>query len=181
MGYRHGKWLHRSKHLPLLAGGEIYTALDRGTIDATEWVGPFHDQRLGLQRAAKYYYYPGWHEPGPVLELTCNSDAWKQLPREYQIMVETAAAAANAWMLAEFEAKNLQALQELKTKYKVQVIEFPEEVIKGLKTLTKETLEEQAAKDQDFNRVYQAYKTFSDTNAAWNNISEAAYARALKL
>ncbi len=102
-------------------------------------------------------------------------------------MVETAAAAANAWMLAEFEAKNLQALQELqelqelKTKYKVQVIEFPEEVIKGLKTLTKETLEEQAAKDQSFKRVYQAYKTFSDSNAAWNNISEAAYARALKL
>ncbi len=165
----------------LLSGGEIYTALERGTIDATEWVGPFHDQRLGLYRAAKHYYYPGWHEPGPVLELTCNLQAWNELPKEYQIMIETAAAAANAWMLAEFEARNLESLQELKQKYKVEVLEFPPDVIRELKRLTDETLEEEAGKDQTFRQVYQAYKSFRETNDAWNDISEAAYAKALKL
>ena len=165
----------------LLPGGEIYTALERGTIDATEWVGPYHDQRLGLYRAAKYYYYPGWHEPGPVLELTVNSKAWAELPKEYQLMIETCAAAANAWMHAEFETKNLLALQELKQKHKVEVIEFPADVIRELKRLTHETLEEEAAGDQNFRQVYQAYKSFKESNDAWNEISEAAYASALKL
>ncbi len=165
----------------LLAGGEIYTALERGTIDATEWVGPYHDERLGLYRAAKHYYYPGWQEQGPVLELTCNLKAWNELPQEYQLMIETAAAAANAWMLAEFEAKNLQALQTLKLKHKVEVLEFPAEVLRELKRLAGETLEEEAEKNQAFRQVYQAYKAFSQNNDAWNDISESAYARALKL
>ena len=165
----------------LMAGGEIYTALERGTLDATEWIGPFHDLRLGLHRAAKFYYYPGWHEPGPTLELTINSKAWAELPPEFQIMIETAAAAANGWMLAEFEAKNLQALQELKQKHKVQVLPFPDDVIKTLKKLTRETLEAEAAKDATFKQVYQAYRSFHESNDAWSGISEAAYARALKL
>ena len=165
----------------LLAGGEIYTALERGTIDATEWVGPYHDLRLGLYRAAKYYYYPGWHEPGPTLELTINKKAWDQLPKQLQLIVENAAAASNLWMLSEFEARNLDALQTLKNKYHVEVNEFPDDVIKKLKVLTKETLTEEAGKDADFKRVLQAYQKFQQDNAAWNEISEAAYARALKL
>ena len=165
----------------LLPGGEIYTALERGTIDATEWVGPYHDERLGLYRAAKNYYYPGWQEPGPVLELTCNLKAWNELPEEYQLMIETAAAAANAWMLAEFEAKNLQALQTLKRKHNVKVLAFPDDVLIGLKRLTEETLEEEAEKDASFRQIYQAYKAFSRNNDAWREISESAYARALEL
>ncbi len=165
----------------LLSGGEIYTALERGTIDATEWVGPYHDLRLGLHRAAKYYYYPGWHEPGPTLELTVNSQAWKELPEEYRLMIEHAAAAVNSWMLSEFEAKNLQALQELKTRHKVQVKEFPADMIKELRRLTGETLEEQAQKDMQFREVYQAYRSFQASNAQWGEISENAYAKAIKL
>lgn len=165
----------------LLPGGEIYTALERGTIDATEWVGPYHDERLGLHRAAKYYYYPGWQEPGPVLELICNLKAWNELPKELQIMIETTAAATTAWMLAEFEAKNLQALQELKQKHKIEVLEFPAEVLKKLKQLTTETLDEEAKKDPTFKQVLQAYRAFSKNNDAWQDISEGAYARALKL
>ena len=177
-----GKVMARAGVNPvLLPGGEIYTALERGTIDATEWVGPFHDQRLGLYRAAKNYYYPGWHEPGPVLELTVNSKAWSELPKEYQLMIETGAAAANTWMHAEFDAKNLLALRELKQKHKVEVIEFPADVIRELKRLTHETLKEEAAKDNSFREVYQAYKSFHKSNNAWNEISDAAYARALKL
>ena len=164
----------------LLAGGEIYTALERGTIDATEWVGPYHDLRLGLYRAAKHYYYPGWHEPGPTLELTINKAAWDKLPKHLQLIVANAAAASNLWMLSEFEAKNLEALHTLKNKYKVEIEEFPQDVLGALRKLTRQTLDEEAAKDADFKKIYLAYQAFSKNNSAWNEISEAAYARALK-
>jgi len=165
----------------LLAGGEIYTALERGTIDATEWIGPYHDLRLGLHRAAKFYYYPGWHEPGPTLELSINSKAWASLPEKYQVMIETAAAAANSWMLSEFEARNLEALHELKTKHKVKVLAFPDDVLKTLKKFTHKILEAEAAKDAKFKKIYQSYNRFRDNNDAWGDISEAAHARTLKL
>ncbi|VAX04827.1 TRAP transporter solute receptor, unknown substrate 6 [hydrothermal vent metagenome] len=164
----------------LMAGGEIYTALDRGTIDATEWVGPFHDERLGLYRAAKYYYYPGWHEPGPVLELNVNSEAWSSLSPDLQKTIEIAASASNLWMLAQFEAKNLEALGKLKNEYNVQVLAFPDEVIAELRRLSTVVLEEEAGKDADFKRIYQAYKTFADNNDSWSELSEAAYAKARK-
>ena len=164
----------------LMAGGEIYTALDRGTIDATEWVGPFHDERLGLYRAAKYYYYPGWHEPGPVLELNVNAKAWASLTPDLQKAIETAASASNVWMLAQFEAKNLQALAKLKNEHHVQVYEFPDEVISELRRLSKVVLEEEAAKDADFKRIYQAYEAFAADNDAWGELSEFAYAKARK-
>ena len=165
----------------LMAGGEIYTALERGTIDATEWVGPYHDLRLGLYRAAKYYYYPGWHEPGPTLELIINSKAWASLPRDLQLIVKTSAIASNLLMLSEFEAKNLEALRTLETKYNVKTREFPAEVIKTLHQYTTTTLNELAAKDKQFRKVYDAYEAFRSSNDAWNSISEAAYARARKL
>jgi TRAP-type mannitol/chloroaromatic compound transport system substrate-binding protein len=165
----------------LMAGGEIYTALERGTIDATEWVGPYHDLRLGLYRAAKYYYYPGWHEPGPALELIINKKAWDELPQELQIIVQTAAQASNLQMLSEFEANNLDALHTLTNQHHVQLIEFPADVLKELHKLTLETLTEEADKDADFKKVYAAYTTFNKNMDAWNAISEAAYARALKL
>jgi len=165
----------------LMAGGEIYTALERGTIDATEWVGPYHDLRLGLYRAAKYYYYPGWHEPGPALELIINKEAWEKLPQELQLIVQTAATASNLQMLSEFEANNLDALNTLTNKHKVQIFEFPAEVLKELHKLTLQTLKEEAQKDALFKKVYAAYSVFSKNNDAWNAVSEAAYARALKL
>ncbi len=165
----------------LLAGGEIYTALERKTIDATEWVGPYHDLRLGLYRAAKYYYYPGWHEPGPTLELIVNLKAWQSLPQDLQLIIETAAASSNIWMLSEFEAKNLQALRILRNKYQVKLHEFPADVIRHLHKLSNKVLDEEAAKDKTFMKVYTAYETFRADNDAWNALSEAAYAKALKL
>ena len=162
----------------LLAGGEIYTALERGTIDATEWVGPYHDLRLGLYRAARYYYYPGWHEPGPTLELVVHKAAWDALPKDLQLLVENTAMATNLWMLSEFEARNLEALQTLKEKYRVQVRVFPREVLAALQRLTGQTLEEEAAKDALFRRVYEHYRSFQATHEAWSTISESAYAQA---
>lgn len=177
-----GKVLAKAGVNPVqLPGGEIYTALERGTIDATEWVGPYHDLRLGLYRAAKYYYSPGWHEPGPTLELTINKKAWKSLPRDLQLIVETAAAASNVWMLSQFEARNLEALAKLKKKYRVKTYTFPDSVIKELRKLTKQTLDEEARKDKTFRKVYKAYEKFRKNNDAWNQLSEAAYARAKNL
>ncbi len=176
-----GKVLEKAGGVPvLLAGGEIYTALERGTIDATEWVGPYHDERLGLYRAAKYYYYPGWHEPGTTLELIVNSKAWAELPLDLQKIVETAARSINQWMFSEFEASNVKSLRELKEKYKVEVLSFPAEVIKELKRLSRETLDEEANKDPDFKKVYEAYRQFQSEYADWNAISDDAYSKALQ-
>jgi len=167
-------------HPKLLAGGEIYTALERGNIDATEWVGPYHDLRLGLYRAAKYYYYPGWHEPGTTLELIINARAWESLPPDLKLMVETAAQASNLWMLSKFETENLKALETLKREHHVEVLQFPDAVLHGLHVLANETLDEEAAKDETFRKVYEAFKAFRANNDAWNAISESAYADALK-
>jgi len=164
----------------LLSGGEIYTSLERGNIDATEWVGPYHDLRLGLHRAADYYYYPGWHEPGPTLELLINNSAWQQLPEDLQLIVENAAAASNIWMLSEFEAKNLAALKTLREEHKVQILPFPDDVIQQLRKFTEEALNEQAAKDATFAKVLTAYRAFASGNAEWSALSEAAYAQALR-
>lgn len=165
----------------LIDGGEIYTNLERGTIDATEWVGPYHDLRLGLHRAAKYYYYPGWQEPGPTLELIINRKAWETLPKDLQLMVYHAAASSNIWMLSEFEAKNLEALNTLKQRYRVKLYEFPADVIRHLHKMTNTVLKEESAKDKTFKEVYDAYERFRRNNDAWSSLSEAAYAKARKL
>lgn len=159
----------------LLAGSEVYTALERNTIDATEWIGPFHDQRLGLYRAAEHYYYPGWHEPGTVLELTVNERAWLSLPVDLQAIVSNAAQAENVRMLSEMEQKNLSALQELRSREKVQIHKFPDDVLAKLKTLTDETLQEEADKDPKFKRIFDAYQAFRQQNDDWSDISENAY------
>jgi len=163
----------------LMGGGDLYTALDRGTIDATEWVGPFHDLRLGLQRDAKYYYYPGWHEPGSMLELAINKTAWEGLPDDLKTTIRVAAEAETLDMYSQFETLNLQALQELKEQYGTQVLEFPPDVMAELRRLTEKTLAAEAAKDPDFKRVYDAYRAFRAKSDAWSRISDEAYERAL--
>ncbi len=171
-----GKVLAKAGGNPvLLAGSEVYTALERNTIDATEWIGPFHDQRLGLYRAAKYYYYPGWHEPGTVLELTINQRAWDSLPADLQAIISNAAMAENVRMLSEMEQKNLSALQQLKELEGIEIHRFPSDVLDKLKTLTDETLAEEAVNNPKFKSVYDAYQAFRQKNDAWSDISENAY------
>lgn len=165
----------------LLSGGEIYSALEKGSIDAAEWVGPFHDMKMGLHRAANYYYYPGWQEPSAALELIVNLRAWASLPADLKLIVQTAAQAANTWMYAQFEAQNPQALRALRDQYGVQVLPFPDAIIKELKRLTKAVMEEESRKDANFKRVHAAYEGFRIRVAPWAAVSDQAYARALAL
>ena len=170
-----GKVLDRAGGNPILmSAGEVYTALERGTIDATEWVGPLHDLRLGLNRAARYYYYPGWHEPGTELELLVNKTRWDRLPADLQEIVKQAAAATSAWTFSALEYLNSQALQELSAKKNVQVLQFPAQVMQELRAITTQTLEQEAEKDPDFKRVYEAYLSFQETYQPWHRITSQA-------
>ena len=164
----------------LMSGGEIYTAFERGILDATEWVGPFHDLRLGLNRAAEYYYYPGWHEPGTALELIVNIQAWGGLPEDLKQIVISAAAAVSNWIYMAMEYQNNKALQELRQKQNVQILEFPLEVLTELRRLTTAALKEEAAVDANFNRVYENYQAFRSEYYLWDEVSEQSYQRSLQ-
>lgn len=159
----------------LVAGGEIYTNLDRGVIDATEWVGPFHDLKMGFYKAAKYYYYPGWHEPGTTLEAMVNINAWDKLPENLKLILTEALAATNSWMLSEFEAKNNDALDELINKHHVQLRKFPDEVLEKLKGYADEVLNEVAEGDPMSRKVYDSFLTFKKKIYEWNKITEEPY------
>ncbi len=159
----------------LSAGGEIYTNLERGVIDATEWIGPYHDYIMGFYKVARYYYYPGWHEPGTNLEFFINTNAFQQLPSDLQLIVRTAAAKVNHWMLSEFESKNNIYLQKLVTEEKVDLRPFPPEVIEQLRLYSSEVIDELVLDDRQSRDIYQAYKSFRSSIAPWNEISEKIY------
>lgn len=159
----------------LKAGAEIFTNLERGVIDATEWVGPLHDLRMGFYKAAKYYYYPGWHEPGTCLEVIFNKKAYESLPKDLQAIIDAVAMETNLWSLSEFEARNGEALEELITKHKVELVRFPEALLDDLRKLAKEVLEEEANKDEMSRKVHEAFKKFKKQVGIWGSVSENAY------
>ncbi len=159
----------------LLAGGEIFTSLERGVLDATEWVGPLHDLRMGFYKAAPYYYYPGWHEPGTCLEVIFNKKAYESLPKDLQLIIDAVAMETNLWSLSQFEAGNGAALQELISKHKVKLIRFPEPMMDELRKLSMETLEEEADKDAESRKVHEAFKKFKEQVGVWGSVSENAY------
>ena len=159
----------------LLPGGEIFTSLERGVIDATEWVGPMHDLRMGFYKAAKHYYYPGWHEPGTTLEVIFNKDAYEALPKDLQAILDGVAAETNMWSLSEFEAGNGAALQTLITDHNVNLVRFPEPLLADLRKLAQETMEEEADKDATSRKVHEAFKKFKDQVGVWGSVSENAY------
>ena len=159
----------------LLAGGEIFTSLERGVLDATEWVGPMHDLRMGFYQAAKYYYYPGWHEPGTCLDVMFNKSKYDALSDDLKAILDAAAAENNMWSLCEFEAGNGAALTELVTKHNVQLRRFPAEVLTDLRKLAVETLEEEAGKSAIAGKVNDAFKKFQKQWGGWSDLADRSY------
>ncbi len=156
-----------------MPGGEIYTSLQTGVIDAAEWVAPYNDLAFGFNDVAKYYYYPGWHEPGAMLEFMVNRQAYESLPADLQAIVEVATRAVNQDMLDEYTARNNAALVELRNKG-VDIRPLPKDVLDGLHKLALEVLAENAEKDADFGRVYDSYLRFAEGVIAYHKISEEA-------
>ncbi len=157
----------------LLPAGEIYTSLERGVIDATEWVGPALDTMMGFYKVAPYYY-SGWHEPGSVLEMTFNHTTWSSLAQEHQAMIESAIAEMNANMIVEFQAKNTQALQKLDS-LGVKLQQFPQSVIDAAKAATLDVLSEQSDLNPDFKRVNQSATEYLKQSIAWSDVSLKEY------
>jgi len=171
-----GKVFAKAGGTPMLvSGGEIYTNLERGVIDATEWIGPYHDYKMGLHQVAKYYYYPGWHEPGPVLEMIVNNTKYQTLPEDLQEIITTACYRLNRWMMSEFDAKNGEYLLKILEEKKVDVRPFPDEVMQGLKEATKEVLEELTTSDPMSKKVYEHYSAFRKQIKPWMDISEKVF------
>ena len=174
-----GEVLKRAGGIPVtLPGGELFTALQTGVIDATEWVGPYNDLTFGFQQTAKYYYYPGWHEPGSMLELLINKDAWDSLPRHLQVIIETASKAVNQDILDEYTARNNKALRELVDVHGVELRRLPDDVIAEFKIIANEILEENASQDETVKKVYQSYLKFKNEVSAYHKVSEDAFVEA---
>ena len=174
-----GEVLKRAGGIPVtLPGGELFTALQTGVIDATEWVGPYNDLTFGFQQTAKYYYYPGWHEPGSMLELLINKDAWDSLPKHLQVIIETASKAVNQDILDEYTARNNKALRELVDVHGVELRRLPDDVISEFKIIANEILEENASEDETVNKVYQSYLKFKNEVSEYHKVSEDAFVEA---
>ena len=161
-----------------MPGGELYTSMQTGVIDATEWVGPYNDLAFGFHQVAKYYYYPGWHEPGPILELIVNKDAYTSLPKDLQAIVEGAARAVNQDMLDEYTARNNSALVELVETHGVDVRKLPDDVVAELRRLSAEVVEELAEDTEISRRIAESVKAFQKQAMTYHEISEEAYYRA---
>jgi len=174
-----GAVLERAGGTPVtLPGGEIFTSLQTGAIDATEWVGPYNDMVMGLQDAAKYYYYPGWQEPGPSLECIVNQDAWAKLPADLQGIVELACSALNDQMTAEFTARNAEYLAELEQDASVQIREFPAEVLAQLRTYSNELVAELIERDESAAKIFASFSAYKKKAQRWSQLSEQAYLNA---
>jgi TRAP-type mannitol/chloroaromatic compound transport system substrate-binding protein len=174
-----GEVLRRVGALPVtMPVGDVFTALQTGALDAAEFVGPYSDLSLGLYKAAKYYYTPGWNDPGSPLECIINQKAYQRLPRDLQSVVTTACQAMNNDMLAEYTARNAVALKKLVDEHQVKLSYLPDTVIDALRDKTAQVLDEIAAKDATTGRVYAAYQTFARQVTGWTAISDYAYLKA---
>jgi TRAP-type mannitol/chloroaromatic compound transport system substrate-binding protein len=157
-----------------IAGGEIYQALEKGTIDAAEWVGPYDDEKLGFQKVAQYYYYPGWWEGGPMLHTMVNSAKWAELPKPYQSVIATASQAANVDMQARYDAKNPQALKKLVAGGAI-LRPYPIDIMEACFNAANKTYEEISAQNADFKTIYEALKAFRGDQYLWFQVSEYTF------
>jgi TRAP-type mannitol/chloroaromatic compound transport system substrate-binding protein len=157
-----------------IPGGDIYPALERGTIDAAEWVGPYDDEKLGFNKVAPFYYYPGWWEGGPELHFMFNNAKWKELPKSYQAIATAAAAYANIDMQAKYDARNPAALRRL-VGGGAQLRPFPQDMMEASLKAANELYDEISAKNADFKKIYDAYRNFRGEEYLWFQVAEYTF------
>ncbi len=157
-----------------LSGADIYPALEKGTIDATEWVGPFDDQKLGFNKVAKFYYFPAWWEGSTQASAYFNLKAWEALPKEYQAILKSACADAATDMLSKYDARNPIALKEMVASG-TQLRQFPKDVMEASYKAANEVFEEIMAKNADFKKIYMDYAAFRDQQNSWHRLAEGSF------
>ncbi|TLS18905.1 MAG: twin-arginine translocation signal domain-containing protein [Betaproteobacteria bacterium] len=162
-----------------IAGGDIYPALEKGTIDAAEWVGPYDDEKLGFFKVAKNYYYPGWWEPGPTIHFFVNKKEWDKLPKEYQEAFQAAAYEANVTMLAEYDHKNPTALSRLLSQG-VKLQKYPDAVLEAAYKAAMDLYTEESAKNPAFKKVWTEYDKYRRTQNAWFSVADTTMDRFLQ-
>lgn len=170
-----GEVIRRAGGTPVtMPGSEIFTSLQTGAIDATEWVGPYNDVSFGLHKAARYYYYPGWQEPGANAECMINRDAWNSLPADLQAIVEIACQSIATDMMAEYVHGNAVALKQLMDNPDIEIRQYPDDVLKLLKSHTRDIVNELSAVDPAAAKIQASYDAFLTLSTANNRISEQA-------
>jgi TRAP-type mannitol/chloroaromatic compound transport system substrate-binding protein len=159
-----------------IAGGDIYPALEKGTIDAAEFVGPYDDEKLGFYKVAPHYYYPGWWESNSMYSFYVNQKAWDALPKEYQAAFEAAAAEVNIDMMAEYDFKNPTALRRL-VGNGVKLHAYTPELMRAAQNAAFALYEEEADKNPSFKKIYEPWRKFRDEILLWHRFSENTYAQ----
>jgi TRAP-type mannitol/chloroaromatic compound transport system substrate-binding protein len=157
-----------------IAGGDIYPALERGTIDAAEWVGPYDDEKLGFNKVAPFYYYPGWWEGGPTLHFMFNTAKWNELPKTYKAIAAAAAGYANVEMQAKYDARNPAALRRL-VGGGAQLRPFPQEMMEACYKASNELYDDISAKNADWKKVYESYRSFRNEEYLWFQVAEYTF------
>ena len=157
-----------------LGAPDIYPALEKGTIDAAEWVGPYDDEKLGFNKVAKFYYYPGFWEGGPMIHVLVNEKKWNELPKHYQAALSAACGEATAWMPAKYDAQNPPALRRLVASG-TQLRPFPRAVLEAAEKASYEVYDEMSAKSAHFKRIYPEWKKFRDESFLWFRVAESTY------
>ena len=158
----------------LIGAPDIYPALEKGTIDAAEWVGPYDDEKLGFNKVAKFYYYPGFWEGGPTLMTLVNEKKWNELPKAYQAALTAACGEANAWMPAKYDAQNPGALRRLVASGTV-LRPFPKSIMEAAENASYELYGELKAKSKHWARIYPEWKKFRDEQFLWFRVAESTY------
>lgn len=159
-----------------IAGSDLYPALEKGTIDAAEWIGPYDDEKLGFYKVAKYYYYPGWWEAGPQLSFYVNTDSWEALPKLYRDVIKSACAEANVLTVAKYDVQNPPALRRLVANG-TELRAFPRDVLEASYKVSFEIYDAIAAKNPNFKKVYESWKPFRDVEYEWFSVAEHTFDR----
>jgi len=157
-----------------VAGGDIYPSLEKGTIDAAEWIGPYDDEKLGFYKVAKHYYYPGWWEPGPMIHFFVNKAEWAKLPKMYQEAFKAAAYEANVTMMASYDDKNPAALARL-LQAGVKLQRYSPEILKAAQDAAFQLYADESAKNPAFKKIYTEYDKYRKTQNAWFSVAEGGY------